>query len=99
MAYQIVYKKRFINKLFKLLDYLTAQWGNSVADNFIIKFQNRMKTLSKQPYTGTPSTAVKTVRSILITRQNRIFYRIAGNVIEVINMYDTRSNPKKNPYQ
>jgi hypothetical protein len=34
----------------------------------------------------------------LITKHNRIFYRIKGNQIEVINMYDTRSNPKKNKY-
>jgi plasmid stabilization system protein ParE len=99
MAYQIIYKKRFLNKLLKLLDYLRSEWGNKVADKFIIKLQNRLTTLSKQPFIGTPSITVELVRSILITRHNRIFYRVKGNVIEVINMYDLRSNPKKNPYK
>jgi hypothetical protein len=51
----------------------------SIADKFIDELQQRLSTLSKQPY-------------------NRIYYRIKGSQIEVINMYDTRSNPKKNRY-
>ncbi len=99
MAYQIIYKKRFFKKLLKLLDYLKSEWNVSVAEQFIDQLQKRLKTLSKQPYIGVQSASVKSVRSILITSHNRIFYRIKGNVIEVINMYDTRSNPKKNAYK
>jgi len=99
MAYQIIYKKRFINKLLKLLDYLRREWGNKVSDSFIIKLQSRLQTLSKQPYIGNPSDVVKSVRSILITRKNRIFYRIKGDVIEVVNLYDTRRDSKKNRYK
>ncbi len=96
MAYKIIYKKRFVNKLLKLLDYLKTDWGENVANTFISKLQKRIQTLSKQPYIGVPSLVIKTVRSILITKHNRLFYRIKDDTIEVINMYDTRSNPKKN---
>lgn len=98
MAYQIIYKKRFVQKLFKLLDYLNSEWSEGVADKFIDELQKRLSTLSKQPYIGAPSTVVKLVRSILITKHNRIYYRIKGNQIEVVNMYDMRINPKKNRY-
>ena len=87
MAYKIIYNKRFQNKLFKLLDY------------FIISLQKRLHTLSKQPYIGASSNVINSVRSILITKHNRLFYRIKDDTIEVLNMYDTRSNPKKNPYK
>lgn len=97
MAHKIIYKKRFLNKLLKLLDYLKKEWGENVSHNFIIKLQKRLHTLSGQPYIGVPSSVIKPVRSILITRHNRLFYRIKDDTIEVINMYDTRSNPKKNP--
>lgn len=98
MAYEIIYKKRFSQKLFKLLEYLKSEWNQRVANQFIDKLQERLKTLSIQPYIGAPSLKVKSVRSILITKHNRIYYRIKGNQIEVINMYDTRSNPKRNKY-
>jgi plasmid stabilization system protein ParE len=99
MAYQIIYKKRFIQKLFKLLDYLKKEWNETTAEKFLQRFQSRMNTLTEQPFIGAPSTAIKEVRSILITRHNRIYYRIKGEIIEIINMYDTRINPKKNPYR
>ena len=95
MVYKIIYKKRFQNKLFKLLDYLKKEWGENVADNFIIRLQKRLRTLSQQPYIGIPSSIIKPIRSILITKHNRLFYRIKDDTIEVINMYDTRRNPKK----
>ena len=99
MVYKIIYKKRFQTKLFKLLDYLKQKWGGNVANNFILRLQNRLHTLSEQPYIGASSTVIKSVRSILLTKHNRIFYRIKDDTIEVLNMYDTRSNPKKNPYK
>ncbi len=98
MAYEIIYTKRFSHKLFKLLDYLRSEWGEPVADKFIIELKNRLRTLSEHPFIGTPSLVIQPVRSILITKHSRIFYRIKGNQIEIINMYDTRSNPKKNKY-
>jgi len=98
MAYKIIYKKRFLNNLIKLLDYLKAEWNEDVANTFINKLQKRLQTLSRQPHIGAPSSVIKTVRSILITKHNRLFYRIKEDTIEVINMYDTRSNPKKNPF-
>ncbi|MEO8415353.1 MAG: type II toxin-antitoxin system RelE/ParE family toxin [Ginsengibacter sp.] len=99
MAYEVIYKKRFLHKLLKLLNYLKSEWGEDVSNTFILKLQKRLQTLSHQPYSGVPSSAVKSVRSILITRHNRLFYRIKNNSIEVINLYDTRSNPGKNPYR
>lgn len=98
MAYKIIYKKRFQKKLFKLLDYLKSAWGEKVADELIARLQNRLQTLSKQPYIGVPSSIIKTVRSILITKHNRLYYRIKDNTIEVLNMYDTRRDPEKNIY-
>lgn len=97
MAYQIIYKKRFVQKLFKLLNYLRDEWNEATAEKFLTRLQFRLNTLSEQPFIGTLS-AVKEVRSILITRHNRIYYRIKGEVIEILNLYDTRINPRKNPY-
>ena len=81
MAYKIIYKKRFLNKLLKLLDYLKDEWGENVINSFIDKLQKRLRTLSVQPNIGISSAAIKSVRSILITKHNRLFYRIKGNIV------------------
>jgi plasmid stabilization system protein ParE len=97
VAYQLIEKKRFVNKLVKLLQYLENEWGYKVAANFQANIDRHFKLIIGQPFIGAP-TGRENVRSLLITRHNRLFYKISGNKIIIINLYDTRMNPKKNPY-
>jgi plasmid stabilization system protein ParE len=98
MAYKIVRRKRFVNKLYKLLLYLEANWGIKVAIEFQEKVDTHLKALEQQPYLGRASE--KTIaRSILITDHNRIVYKVTSDKIIVLTMFDTRMNPKKNKYR
>lgn len=97
MAYDIVVTTRFRKKLIKLLIYLEREWGKIVADNFLKKIDRRIQTLSKQPYIGQSANQDELSRSILVTKHNRLYYRIKINEIEILNLFDTRQNPSKNP--
>lgn len=98
MAYQIILKKRFTNKLVKLLTYLEQEWSHKVATNFLQKIDLRIQQLTRQPLTGISSERVEGVRSVFITRHNRLYYKVKGKKVIVLNMYDTRMNPKKKKY-
>lgn len=98
MAYQLIQKKRFKNKLVKLLDYLEREWGFKVAMSYLKKMDDHLELISKHPFIG-EVCGYKNVRSILITKHNRVYYQVEGNTIKVLNMYDTRMNPKKNKYR
>ena len=98
MAYQIIYKKRFSNKLVKLLEYLEKHWGSKVAMDFLNKLDKRTNTLRMQPFIGKPSEINPAIRTILVSKQNRLYYKCSNNTVIILNMYDTRINPKKNPY-
>jgi len=98
MAYEIIVKKRFTNKVVHLLKYLEKEWGKSTADNFIQTVERRIDTLSYHPYIGIQS-GMKNVRSILISKQNRLYYRVKGAQIEILTLLDTRMDPKKNRYK
>lgn len=95
MAKKIVFKKRFNNRLIKLLEYLKNEWGEIVASSFLIKLEGRLETLSEQPYIGAPSEIVKGLRGILISRHNKVFYKVTEKEIIIMHMQDTRMNPKK----
>ena len=99
MAYKIIVKKRFTNKVVKLLTYLETEWNSDIANQFIKKLDKRINNLSLQPFTGIQLKNYSNVRSVLITKHNRIYYRIQDDTIEVINLYDTRINPYKNLYR
>jgi plasmid stabilization system protein ParE len=98
MAYQLIEKKRFVNKLVNLLQYLENEWGYNVAVKFQSNVDKHLALISDQPYIGI-TTSKQDVRSILITKHNRLFYRISGNKIIILNLYDTRMHPKRNPYK
>ena len=98
MAYKIIFKKRFSNKLVKLLEYLEKHWGNQVATDFLIKLDKRSATHKLQPFIGKPSEKNPAIRTILLSKQNRLYYKCSNNTVIILNMYDTRINPKKNPY-
>jgi plasmid stabilization system protein ParE len=98
MAYQVIFKKRFINKLQKTLLYVEEEWGIGVAEKLLNRLDQRFDTLSRQPLIGASSEKIKGSRSFLFTKHNRIYYRVKDDRIEILNIYDTRINPKRNPY-
>jgi len=98
MAYQIIVKKRFTKKVQKILYYLEKEWSHKVAAEFLLKIDRRIDLLAKHPEIGALSTKAKDVRGLLITRHNRMYYKIKGGKVIILNLYDTRMNPKKRPY-
>jgi len=99
MAYKIIVRKRFTNKVVRLLSYLETEWNKEVAKDFLGKLDKRIQRLSLQPYIGVQLSNHKDTRSVLVTKHNRLYYRIGDETIEIINLYDTRINPRKNPYK
>jgi plasmid stabilization system protein ParE len=96
MVYKIIFKKRFHNKLQKLLVYIENEFGLLVAQRFAKQLDKKFITLQQQPFIGQPSLYLPPIRSIHAGKHNRLYYKVEGNKIIVINMYDTRMNPKKN---
>ena len=89
MAYEIVRKKRFLNKLTQVLEFLQHEWGNESACNFLEIIDGKVESLSNNPYIGA-FTGVRETRSLYITKHNRIFYKIVDDKIFILNMYDAR---------
>ncbi len=96
MVYEIIFKKRFRNKLQNLLSYIENEFGLLVAQRFAKQLDKKFGTLQKQPFIGKPSVYIRNIRSIHAGKHNRLYYRIEGNKIVIINMYDSRINPKRN---
>lgn len=97
MAYEIIIKKRFLNRLESVLNYLENEWGNSVATKFRENVDKHILLISTQPFVGVV-TGREDVRSVLITKHNRLVYKISRNKIIILNMYDTRTNPEIKRY-
>jgi len=100
MALKIVTKRRYINNIQKISSWISLQLGKKVAEEFVILVENKLKLLSKLPKVGV-ETELKNIRSVLVGKgfQNKIYYTVKGNELVIINIRDTRRNPRKKTLQ
>jgi plasmid stabilization system protein ParE len=98
MAYQIRWTDIALQDYKRVIDYLISEWPISVALEFESIVNQKLINLSKHPFTGIKSDKNPSVRSILFTHQNRLYYRITENNIELLTIIDTRRNSEENPF-
>jgi plasmid stabilization system protein ParE len=82
-----------------VIDYLLLEWSLPVAEKFAETIDRRIKVLSRFPNIGIASTKDPSIRSIVITKHNKLYYRLLSDMIEILNIFDTRQDPQKNLYQ
>jgi plasmid stabilization system protein ParE len=99
MGLEIIIKKRFLNRLKITTKYLKDNWGKKEADAFAILVIEKIEIVAAHPKLGI-DTSIKNTKSILAGKgnQNKIYYRVEKNKLIVIDMKDTRMNPKRNRF-
>ncbi|MGI8833499.1 MAG: type II toxin-antitoxin system RelE/ParE family toxin [Nitrososphaeraceae archaeon] len=95
---KIVFKKRFRNKLEKLVIYIENDFGLLVAKKFMEQMEKKLFAIQQQPFVGKSSMYIQNVRSIHVGKYNRVYYKVQDDKITFLNIYDTRMNPKKTNY-
>jgi plasmid stabilization system protein ParE len=94
MARKIVWTKRANSKFNKIIEYLEREWGLSVTQSFVKKTYDIIELISDQSNLGTIENPEKNIRGFVLTKHNRLFYRVTENEIILLNFFDTRSGPK-----
>lgn len=99
MAYKIIVSKLFQKKVIALNSYLQEEWGLAVAIEFHETLIKIILTIADQPGIGSVSKKKKDVHKILVTKHNRLYYRVNYNKsITLLILFDTRQHPKRNRY-
>ena len=81
MVYQVIFKKRFRNKLESLLTYIENEFGLLVAQRFAKQLDIKFTTLQREPFIGKPSVYIDNIRSIHLGKHNRLYYKVDGDKI------------------
>jgi plasmid stabilization system protein ParE len=99
MAYEIVWTKKARETTEKVVDYLENNWSAKVADYFIDNIHFHLSMLASGSLKGRPLKTNSKIKSVLITKHNRLYYRERKNSIQLLLLWDTRQNPKKHPFE
>ena len=95
MALDIRWTTRADMKLDQLIIYLESEWGESVVKAFMKKLYDFLEILAEFPEIGSMQYPEKGIRGFSLTRQVSIFYKIDGNQIILLDLFDNRSDPKR----
>lgn len=98
MALQIEWTQNALQDYEQVVNYLLKEWSIKAAADFINKVEKRIYNLSLLLNLGIASIKYPYIRSILITKHNRIYYQTKTGKLVVLDIFDTRQNPQKNKY-
>lgn len=98
MAHEIVWTDSAVKDYNGVIDFLIQNWSVDVASEFVDITSKKIHTISLQPLIGVSSKIGNDIRSILLTKHNRLYYKIFPLQIRILNIFDTRQNPDKNKY-
>jgi len=99
MAFQVIIKSRFANRFKKVSKYLKMEFGSKAANDFYKLVIDKIDLLANRPNIGS-QTAIAGVKSVLVGRgrQNKLYYKLSKNNLVILDMKDTRLNPKRNRF-
>ena len=95
MAKEIRWTKTAAKNFDKVIDYLENNWPEQVVIDFVSKTFSLLDLLAELPEIGEIQEKRRQIRGILITKHNKLFYRVENNSLIVLKIFDTRKNPKK----
>lgn len=98
MAYQIIFTKRFSNKVVIVSKYLEKEWSFKVSTEFLAKVDEKIFSISLNPNIGSASKLAG-IRKIGVTKHNRIYYRIKKEKVILLDFIETKMNPNRNRYE
>lgn len=98
MAYKINFTRKGRESIAAVVDYLELEWSEKVAVEFIANLNQHLKLLASGILSGKPSET-RGVKSVLVSKHNRLYYRIESGEIPLLLLWDIRQNPTRHPYE
>ena len=99
MAYKIKKSKEFLKNTLFVLNYIEKEWGIKSAERFQTLLDSKIDKLSIHAKTGSLINKNKNIRKLMITKHNKIYYRINKNEINILTLFENKMDPKKNKYE
>jgi plasmid stabilization system protein ParE len=98
MVKKVEWNKKAIQKLDDITDFLVESSSNKTVEKFVNNVFSKIEVIKIHPEIGRPTKRYKTVRMYKIDKYRNLYYRIHGSVLIIVYFFDTRQNPKQNPY-
>lgn len=100
---RIVWYPEAAKRLRQVVSYIQTEYGSKSCTKFLKEAYRTERLLARNPCLGPVETLLADApiqyRSIAVNRLNKIVYWINGDVIEIVDFWDTRREPQKQAQQ
>lgn len=99
MAYRIKITETFEDSSKQKIKWLRREWSDTSAMLFQEKLLTTIVQIVNHPTSGRISARYADVRSARLTKYNRLYYRIFGSTVTLLELIDSKQNPQNNSYE
>ena len=99
MAYRIIIQKRFNKKSSEVAKWIEKEWSKNSADKFVKALYQKIESLRQSPFSGAVSARKPNYRKLVISKHNKVYYRIKAKTIYIVDLIESRMDPRKNKYE
>jgi len=98
MAFKVVTTKKFEKSAAKTSRWIEKKWSLASALKFDKRIENILDELSGNPTIGR-ATSKKKIFSFGVTKHNRIYFKVSEDQVTVLDLFESKTNPKRNKYE
>lgn len=95
MASRVSFTIESSEQIDNIFDYLLNNWSEKITSEFIKKINSKVSFIKEFPHLYPFTEFRKNVRRCIVTKQVALYYKITGDEILVISVFDTRQSPEK----
>ena len=77
------------------ISYLEREWNADVIENFILKTENILSSIKKNPFLFPVVSKEKNIHKCIVVKQVSIYYKIKSEQIDLLTFWNNFQNPKK----
>jgi len=99
MAYRLDFTEQFEKTSAKTARWLKKEWSLRLAQEFRDKLAVAIEKVISNPFIGKRSNQYDDIRSVLVTKHNRLYYRITDNTITFLEIIELKQSPHRNRYE
>jgi plasmid stabilization system protein ParE len=95
MALTIYWSRRASQNFISIINYLLENWGVKSVQNFVREIDLFFTIVITNPEIGRIIVKQEYIRSFVVVKHITVIYKLQGDEIVLMNIFDNRQNPKK----
>ena len=100
---RVIWHPEATKRLRQVVSYIQTEYGSKSSASFLKEAYRTGSLLARNPYLGAAepylADAPVLYGSVVVNRLNKIVYWVNGDVIEIVDFWDTRREPKSQAQQ